>query len=181
MQTRRERMLVDVGNDIKMTVAEVIAYYNVRDCTDIEYDEMDLEIMDRGLEALFDKISKKPGNVSVVILPSDECCILEALKFDVYVDMVGVCVGKEAHITKAREHLMAHDGVDAATYVVFREAGEDLVMKAYVPEEVHYMSFIRVELGTVSSKSHLNAYAKLAPLHKRVVVPGIGKRKRAVE
>ena len=177
LQARRERTMIVIGDDIK-SVAEIMLYYNVCDCTDIEYDAYDLELMDRGLDALFDKISEEPGNVHVVVLPGGDRDITMALKADFYVDMTRACVGWESCIGKIREHLIIHEGVDMATYVIFREDGDRLLMKAYVPVEVHHPNTIVVELEEVTNREQLRYYTKFAPSGDMPVVVSCARKRK---
>ena len=156
-QERRERAKLDVGGPLHeaMTVADVFHAYDIVDLTraargtvgsaDEEgatSDDDDMECMDAGIAALFDRLrAAAPSGVKttyvVFVVPGELDERLPCIKCEVVVDVDGRCLQQDAVTHEAREHLVQHDGIDLATYVFApRRADGDGIgtLEAYVTD-----------------------------------------------
>ena len=122
---RREKTLVP---GTLTTVGDVYRQYYVADCTlcpePSDYDKETVQLIDDGMDYLFENLSRKEINVSykIAIIPGDACGEMgmeylyryPPIIISVFVDGRGKIAKKDEHKTRAKEHLKRYDAVNFA-------------------------------------------------------------------
>lgn len=179
---RRDKIIVDPVKNL--TVVDVMYKFNVLNCTDTkedsDYDEDEIDAMDKSLEALFDMLSKSSSSYKVAILPGSYSDEYPAVKLDVFVNSIQRCDKRKDHILRARTHLLKFCA-DDMLFAVYKKTdnGYDLtVYQPMSPTDLMYPD-MNVEEGILNQEKNKfvieTVINRWAPMNHMITMVGCKK------
>ena len=176
---RRDKVIVDPVKNL--TVVDVMYKFNVLNCTDTkedsDYDEDEIDAMDKSLEALFDMLSKSSSSYKVAILPGSYSDEYPAVKLDVFVNNIQRCDKRNDHILRARTHLLKFCA-DDMLFAVYKKTDDGYDLTVYKPSEDENGICLHQEKNKFMFETVINRWA---PMNHMITMVGCKKDNDAYE